>query len=75
MANVPKYRGFDKLSADLKRRGVKDPEALAASIGRKKYSAKVFNKAAATGRSLRGVPPYRGRGKRGMAVPEYKGKK
>lgn len=49
------YMGFDALKAKLgKKGGVDNPGAVAASIGRKKYGAKKFNKAAATGRKLGG---------------------
>ena len=41
---------FKALSHKLDRQGVRDPEALAASIGRKKYGAKKFAKLAAKGR-------------------------
>ncbi len=42
------YIGFKALAA-------KTSPAIAASIGRKKYGAKRFNKAAAEGRSMRGM--------------------
>tara|TARA_R110000824_G_scaffold44207_6_gene128743 strand:- start:1979 stop:2167 length:189 start_codon:yes stop_codon:yes gene_type:complete len=35
---------FKKLEGDLKKKGVKDPGALAASIGRKKYGKKKMQK-------------------------------
>lgn len=41
---------FEKLSKDLKKKGVDDPKALAASIGRKKYGKAKFQKMAAKGR-------------------------
>jgi hypothetical protein len=41
---------FRRLTAELKQRGVKDPEALAAYIGRKKYGAKKFQQLAAKGK-------------------------
>jgi hypothetical protein len=45
-----KYVGFDKLKGQLaKSPGVKDPAALAASIGKRKYGAKRMAKAAAHG--------------------------
>jgi hypothetical protein len=48
-----KYTGFDRLKSTLaKRPGVKDPAALSAAIGKKKYSAKRFNRAAAQGKKL-----------------------
>lgn len=49
------YVGFDKLKSKLTKKGVNDPAALAASIGRKKYGAKKFNKAAASGKKMRGM--------------------
>jgi hypothetical protein len=50
------YVGFKKLSSELgSEKGVKDPDALAASIGRKKYGAKKFNEHAAKGQSLKGL--------------------
>lgn len=47
------YSGFKKLTD-----GGMSP-ALAAFIGRKKYGAKAFNHAAATGTSLRGKRPLK----------------
>jgi hypothetical protein len=41
---------FKKLSAKLKKQGVKNPKALAAAIGRKKYGKAKFQKMAAKGR-------------------------
>jgi hypothetical protein len=42
---------FKALKADLsKKKGVKNPGALAASIGRKKYGAKKFGQLSAAGR-------------------------
>ena len=40
---------FQKLKANLARKGVDDPGALAASIGRKKYGKARFQKMAAKG--------------------------
>lgn len=51
---VEKYMGFKKLKKSLSGKGVKDPGAVAASIGRKKYGKEKFQKAAAKGKSLRG---------------------
>ena len=48
------YMGFDKLAGSLKGK-VRDPGAVAASIGRKKYGAKPFEKAAAAGRKMFGM--------------------
>lgn len=50
------YEGFKKVEASVaKEPGVRNPGAVAAAIGRKKYGAKKFNKAAAAGRSMRGM--------------------
>ena len=35
-------KSFKKLASDLKKKGAKDPKALAAYIGRKKYGKKKF---------------------------------
>jgi len=52
------YIGHAKLSARLARRkGIRDPDALAASIGRKKYGKGKFQKAAAAGKKMRGMKP------------------
>jgi len=52
------YVGFKKLKGELAHeKGVENPGALAAYIGRKKYGAKTFNKAAATHRKLKGRKP------------------
>ena len=48
-----KYMGFDKTVAAIKKGGsAKDPEAVAASIGRKKYGKEKFQTAAAKGKKL-----------------------
>ena len=48
-----KYMGFKKLEASIAARGgVRDPGAVAASIGRKKYGKEKFQKAAAKGRKM-----------------------
>jgi len=48
-----KYMGFKKLEKSLADRGdVKDPAAVAASIGRKKYGKEKFQKAAAAGKKM-----------------------
>lgn len=41
---------FSRLKSALKRKGVKDPAALAAFIGRKKYGKERFQQLAAAGR-------------------------
>jgi len=48
-----KYMGFKKTVGALKKQGgVDNPEALAASIGRKKYGKAAFQKAAAAGKKM-----------------------
>ena len=48
-----KYMGFSKLEREIARRGdVRDPGAVAASIGRKKYGKEKFQKAAAAGQKM-----------------------
>lgn len=44
------YIGFDKLTDKLKAKGVKNPNALAASIGRKKYGKKGMSDRSKKGR-------------------------
>jgi len=46
------YMGFKKLKEKLSKKGIKNPSALAASIGRKKYHED-FQKAAQKGVSLK----------------------
>lgn len=47
-----KYMGFKKVAAAAAAGGAKDPDAVAASIGRKKYGKEKFQKAAAAGKKL-----------------------
>lgn len=42
---------FRQLVAELRREGAKDPEALAAAIGRKKYGKKQFQELSRKGRN------------------------
>ncbi len=50
------YVGFSKLKSQIAAKGdVRNPGAVAASIGRKKYGAKAFQHAASTGASMRGL--------------------
>ncbi len=50
------YEGFQKLESKLAGKpGITNPGALAASIGRKKYGAKRFGKAAASHKTMRGM--------------------
>lgn len=47
-----KYMGFKKVAAAAKAGGAKDPDAVAAAIGREKYGKEKFQKAAAAGKKL-----------------------
>lgn len=50
------YVGFAKLRSKIAaKRNVRDPGAVAASIGRKKYGASKFQAFAAKGKSMRGA--------------------
>lgn len=50
------YVGFDKLKSQIAAKGnVRNPGAVAASIGRKKYGKAKFQKAAARGTKMRGM--------------------
>jgi hypothetical protein len=53
-----KYIGYRTLKAELASRGdVRDPGAVAAAIGREKYGKAKFQKAAAAGKTMRGMRP------------------
>jgi len=49
------YLGFKKLEGKLSRKGIRNPGALAASIGRKKYGKSRFQRAASRGVSPRSM--------------------
>jgi len=52
------YIGFTSLVEKLKKKGgVKNPKAVAASIGRKKFGKAKFQKAAAAGKKMKGMKP------------------
>lgn len=51
------YVGFQKLAEKLASQGVKNPKGAAAAIGRKKFGKAKFQKAAAEGKSMRGMKP------------------
>lgn len=52
------YVGFSSLVKKLTgQKDVSDPRAVAAAIGRKKYGKKKFQKAAAEGKSMKGMAP------------------
>jgi hypothetical protein len=80
-----KYQGFEKtVKAVAKNPKVKDPEAVAAAIGREKYGKEKFQKAAAAGKKLgegemdeSGLQAYLGKkkyGKEGMAALQKAGR-
>jgi len=53
-----KYVGFKKLKGQIAAKGkVRDPGAVAAAIGRKKYGKEKFQKAAAQGKKMKGMSP------------------
>jgi len=55
---MAKYTGFDNLVKSIASKGkVRDPGAVAASIGRKKYGAKKMAKAAAFGKKNPNAKP------------------
>jgi len=47
---MPGGKRFKELKSSLKKKGAKDPGALAAWIGRKKYGKKKFQELAAAGK-------------------------
>ena len=51
------YTGFAKLKKKLASSGAKNPGAVAAEIGRKKYGAKAFEKHEHSGTSMKNVKP------------------
>lgn len=54
------YMGFKKVEAAAKASGARDPGAVAASIGRKKYGKAKYQEYAAKGKSMRGVKAKQG---------------
>ncbi len=50
------YVGFKKLEGELASKGARNPGAVAASIGRKKYGKSAFQHAAAKGKKMKGRP-------------------
>lgn len=50
------YLGFKKLTARISG-SARNPAAVAAMIGRKKYGKKKFQKAAAAGKKMKGMKP------------------
>lgn len=60
------YTGFKKLAGSLEGK-VRNPGAVAASIGRKKYGKAKFQKAAAEGKKMKGMKPKK-KAKKGKTV-------
>ena len=59
------YVGFAKLKKKIAAKGgVDNPGAVAAAIGRAKYGKKKFQKAAASGKSMKGMAPKKKGGKK-----------
>ena len=55
------YSGFAKVKANAAASGARNPAAVAAAVGRKKYGARAMSKAAASGTSLKGHRTISGR--------------
>jgi hypothetical protein len=56
------YKGFSELKEEIAERGgTKNPGAVAAAIGRKKYGKARFQKAAASGTKMRGMKKRSGK--------------
>lgn len=53
------YEGFKKLKAKLAANGAKNPGAVAASIGMKKYGKKALEEHAQSGTSMKNVKPIK----------------
>jgi hypothetical protein len=49
------YEGFAKVESSVAKKGAKNPGALAAWIGRRKYGKGKFQSAAAKGKKMRGM--------------------
>jgi hypothetical protein len=59
------YEGFAKVKAKIAAKGgVSNPGAVAAAIGRKKYGAKKFQKAAAQGKKMKDMKPIQSAARR-----------
>lgn len=53
------YEGFAKVKASAAASGARNPGAVAAAAGRKKYGKAKFQKAAAQHKKMRGMRPMR----------------
>lgn len=56
---MPSHTKYDKLVAELRAKGVRDPKAMAASIGRKKLGKEEFQRRAEAGRKKKMVDAYK----------------
>lgn len=54
------YEGFKAVEASAKKSGARNPAAVAAAVGMKKYGKARMEKAAHSGHSLKGAKPLRG---------------
>ena len=54
------YEGFKAVEASAAKSGARNPAAVAAAVGTKKYGRKAMQKAAASGKSLKGHKTMRG---------------
>jgi hypothetical protein len=56
---MPSVSKYDRLVASLRHKGVRDPRALAASIGRKKLGKEEFQRRAEEGRKQKMLDAYK----------------
>ncbi|RMG80257.1 MAG: hypothetical protein D6707_06715 [Bacteroidetes bacterium] len=65
-----KYEGFDKVKEEAAKHGAKNPEAVAAAVGRKKYGKKRYNKMIQAGKpgGKKGKPAPGNKQKLGKAM-------
>jgi hypothetical protein len=56
------YQGFEAVKKSAEASGARNPGAVAASIGRKKYGKKKFQAAAAKGKKMKGMKPKKKNG-------------
>lgn len=65
------YEGFKAVEASAAKSGARNPGAVAAAIGRKKYGKKKFQAAAAKGKKMKGAKPLK---KKGSVPPQFQKK-
>jgi len=72
------YMGFEAVKKSAAAGGARNPGAVAAAIGRKKYGKEKFQKAAAEGKKMEGMEPKKGKkkkkGKKGAIAEMMRGK-